>query len=124
MIFSTGIPTNTAIRTNVSSNVAALGEAVGIWCSSDGYPKPVCRIYHEGSLVNINESVYVIRNFTAANQGEYTCNCSNAASAEEVNVTLYLYGELWRRTPLNTSITRMVHSSCIRDKTLVNLYYF
>ena len=87
----------------MSSNVAALGEAVAIWCSSHGYPKPVCRIYHEGSLVNTNESVYIIGNFTAANQGEYTCNCSNAAAAEEVNVTLYLYGELWRCTPLNTS---------------------
>ena len=94
MIFSSGVPTNTAIRTNLSSNAASLGEAVGIWCSSHGYPKPVCRIYHEGALVNINESVYVIRNFTLANQGEYTCNCSNAAAAEEVNVTLYLYGEL------------------------------
>ena len=120
MIFSSGVPTNTAIRTNVSSNAASLGEAVGIWCSSHGYPKPVCRIYHEGALVNINESVYVIRNFTLANQGEYTCNCSNAAAAEEVNVTLYLYGELWRATPLNTSITRIVPSACIRGKTLVN----
>ena len=106
----------------MSSNVADLGEAVAIRCSSYGYPKPVCRIYHEGALVNINESVYVIRNFTAANQGEYSCNCSNAAAAEEVNVTLYIYGELWRRTLLNTSITRIIHSACIRDKTLVNLY--
>lgn len=107
MIFSTGIPTNTAIRTNVSSNVAEFGEAVAIQCSSHGYPKPVCRIYYEGALVNINESVFVIRYFTEANQGAYTCNCSNAAAAEEVNVTLYLYGELWRRTSL--------HSVCILD---------
>ena len=121
MIFSSGIPTNTAIRSNVSSNAASLGEAVAIWCSSHGYPKPICRIYHEGALVNINESVYVIRNFTVADQGEYTCNCSNAAAAEEVNITLYLHGELWRRTPLNNSVARIVHSACIRDKTLVNL---
>ena len=120
MIFSTGIPTNAAIRTNVSSNVAALGEAVAIRCSSLGYPKPVCRIYHEGALVNVSDSVYVIRNFTAANQGEYTCNCSNAAATEEVNVILYLYGESLRRTPLNNSITRIVHSACIRDKTPLN----
>ena len=99
--------------TNVSRNVAAFGEAVAIWCSSHGHPKPVCRIYHEGSLVNINESAYVIRNFTAANQGDYTCNCSNAAAAEEVNVTLYLYGELWCGTPLTTCITGIVHSTCI-----------
>ena len=120
MIFSSGVPTNTTIRTNVSSNAASLGEAVGIWCSSHGYPRPVCRIYHEGALVNINERVYVIRNFTLANQGEYTCNCSNAAAAEKVNVTLYLYGELWRATPLNTSKTRIVRSACIHGKTLVN----
>ena len=85
----------------MSSNAASLGEAVAIWCSSQGYPKPICRIYHESALVKINESVYVIRNFTVANQGEYICNCSNAAGAEEVNVTLYLYGELWCRTLLN-----------------------
>ena len=95
MIFiSAGFPRDTAISTNVSANVAALGEGVTIWCSSSGYPKPICRIYHDSALVNVSDSVYVIRNFTAADQGEYTCNCSNVAAVEEVNVTVILYGEL------------------------------
>ncbi|XP_078354327.1 uncharacterized protein LOC144638916 [Oculina patagonica] len=86
-----GIPSKTAIKTNASNNVAGLGETVAIRCSSNGYPKPVCRIYRAGVLINVNGSVFVIRNFTVADQGEYTCNCSNAAGAEKVNVTLLLY---------------------------------
>lgn len=73
--------------------MAALGEAVAILCSSQGFPKPVCRIYHHGNLVNVNGSIYVIQNFTAADQGEYKCNCSNAAAVVEVNITLALYGK-------------------------------
>lgn len=73
--------------------MAALGEAVAVLCTSQGYPKPVCRIYHEGNLVNVNGSVYIIQNFTPADQGEYKCNCSNAAAVEEVNITLALYGK-------------------------------
>ncbi|KAL9964706.1 hypothetical protein ACROYT_G028382 [Oculina patagonica] len=86
-----GFPRDTAISSNVSANVAALGETVAILCSSQGYPKPVCRIHHHGNLVNVNGSVFVIQNFTAADQGEYKCNCSNAAAVEEVNITLTLY---------------------------------
>ena len=78
----------------MTSNVAALGETVAIRCSSHGYPKPVCQIYRESDLVNVNESIFVIRNFTVADKGDYTCNCSNAVGAEKVNVTLLLYGEL------------------------------
>ncbi|KAJ7371578.1 hypothetical protein OS493_024253 [Desmophyllum pertusum] len=86
-----GFPRDTAISTNVSANVADLGDTVAIQCSSHGYPTPVCRIYHQGNLVNVNGSVYVIRNFTAADQGKYTCNCSNVAGVKEVNATLALY---------------------------------
>ena len=77
----------------MSSNVASQGETVAIWCSSYGYPKPACQMHHEGVLVNVNESTFVIRNFTAEDQGEYMCNCSNAVGAQKVNVTLFLYGK-------------------------------
>ena len=91
--FVAGFPKDTVISSNVSANVAALGETVAVLCASQGYPKPVCRIYHEGNLVNVNGSVYIIQNFTPADQGEYKCNCSNAAAVEEVNITLALYGK-------------------------------
>ncbi|XP_078352588.1 uncharacterized protein LOC144637397 isoform X1 [Oculina patagonica] len=86
-----GIPSKTTIKTNVSNNVAGLGETVAIRCSSNGYPKPVCRIYREGVLIYVNGSVFLIRNFAVADQGKYTCNCSNAVGAEKVNVILLLY---------------------------------
>ena len=85
-------PKETIITTSVSYNVAALGEHVAIHCSSNGFPAPVCRLYHKGSLLSVNASVYVIQNFTAADQGEYTCTCSNVAGVDEVNITIYLYG--------------------------------
>jgi len=86
-----GSPKETILTTNVSYNVAALGERVAIQCSSNGFPRPVCQIYRKGDLINVNGSVYVIQNFTAADQGEYTCNCSNVAGVDEANVTLTLY---------------------------------
>ena len=63
-------------------------------CSSNGFPAPVCRLYHKGNLLSVNSSVYVIQTFTAADQGEYTCNCSNVAGVDEANITLALYGRL------------------------------
>ena len=84
----------------MSNNVASLGETVDLRCSSYGYPNPLCRIYRKSALVNVNGSVLVIRNFTAADQGEYMCNCSNAVGAEVVNITLFLYGELWCHYPV------------------------
>lgn len=89
--FFAGFPRDTSISANVSSNAAALGETVAILCSSQGYPKPVCRIYRDGNLMD--GGVYVIQNFTAEDQGEYRCNCSNVAAVEEVNLTIVLYGK-------------------------------
>ena len=90
--FRLGSPKATTIATNVSYNVAALGEHVAVQCSSMGFPQPVCRLYHKANLLNVNGSVYVIHNFTAADEGVYTCNCSNVAGVEEANLTLSLYG--------------------------------
>lgn len=87
-----GSPKEATITTNVSYNVAALGEHVFVQCSSKGFPKPVCRLYHRGNLLNGNGSVYVIHNFTEEDQGVYTCNCSNVAGVDEANLTLSLYG--------------------------------
>ena len=77
----------------MSYNVAALGEHVALHCSSSGFPVPVCYLYRKGNLTNASERSFVIRNFTAADQGEYMCNCSNAAGVDKVNITLSLYGE-------------------------------
>ena len=88
-----GSPKETIITANVSYNVAALGEHLAIQCSSNGFPVPVCLLYFKGNLLSVNASVYVIQNFTAADQGEYTCNCSNVAGVDKVNITIYLYGK-------------------------------
>ena len=42
-------------------------------------------------MVSANGSVYVIQNFTAVDQGQYVCNCSNVAAVAEANVTVTLY---------------------------------
>ena len=87
-----GSPKETTITTNVSYNVAALGEHVAVQCTSKGFPQPVCRLHHRGHLLNVNGSVYVIHNFKEADQGVYTCNCSNVVGVHEANLTLSLYG--------------------------------
>ena len=91
-LYASGRPKDTTITTNVSYNAAALGEQVAVECSANGFPEPVCQLYREGNLININGSVFVVQNFTAADQGEYTCNCSNVAGVDEAQVTLSLYG--------------------------------
>lgn len=81
----------TTITANISFSAVALGDAVVIKCSSNGYPTPVCRIQREDNSFNINESVYVIQNFTPVDQGHYLCSCSNVAGVMKANITLALY---------------------------------
>ncbi|XP_068733580.1 uncharacterized protein [Montipora capricornis] len=86
-----GLPRDTSIISNVSYNVAANGEHVALQCSSKGFPRPVCRIYHNGKEKGINGSEYIVRNFNKLDEGEYTCNCSNAEGVGQDKLTLTLY---------------------------------
>ena len=88
-----GSPTDTVITTNLSYNAAALGENVALYCLSSGFPLPVCHFYREGHFINANQSIHVIENFTAADKGEYYCNCSNIAGVDKASIILALYGE-------------------------------
>ena len=61
-------------------------------------------------MTKANESRLVIQNFTAADQGEYLCNCSNKAGVDEANVTLSLYGEYaMKNSRLNTGNKFKLH---------------
>lgn len=86
-----GSPTDTVITTNLSYNAAALGENVALYCLSSGFPLPVCHFYREGHFINSNQSIHVIENFTAADKGEYYCNCSNIAGVDKASIILALY---------------------------------
>ena len=95
MMFSLciGSPRDTFITANVSHNAVASGENVALQCLSNGFPVPVCRLYRERSVINTNGSDFVIQNFTADDQGEYYCNCSNIAGVDKATIMLALYGE-------------------------------
>lgn len=88
-----GSPRKTFIRTNLPYNVAVKGQVVMLYCSSDGFPEPVCQFYKDEQLVSVNGSGYIVQNFTAADEGEYTCKCSNVAGEDMANITLVLYGK-------------------------------
>ena len=88
-----GSPRDTVVIANVSHNAVASGENVALQCLSRAFSVPVCRFYRERNVMNASESEFVFQNFTAADQGEYYCNCSNIAGVDQATIILALYGE-------------------------------
>ena len=57
------------------------------------WEKEIGSNYKDEQLVSVNGSGYIVQNFTTADEGEYTCKCSNVAGEDMANITLVLYGK-------------------------------
>jgi hypothetical protein len=83
---------NTTTHFNVSFDAAMPGDSVAISCTTDANPNASCDLYHHSNKLNVSSDIYVIRNFTSSDQGEYNCSCGNSLGRGYGVKTLTVYG--------------------------------